>query len=321
MTPMQEKIIDFLKRKQGYVSGEEIAERLKISRQGLWKHIQELKDSGYEISAVPHLGYKLDSSPDRLFAFEVTSDLNTKTIGRKILYFDALGSTMDEAMKQGFGGAASGTLIIAEQQAKGRGRLGRAWASPKYKGIYASLILRPKLPPAQASVLTLLAAVSIVEAVKEACGQELQIKWPNDILCSGEKLGGILTELVASMDEINFVVIGFGINVNNDAKSLVSGATSLYRQQKQNTSRVALLQEILRKVEKNYLALEAKGPEAIIQKWRGHNITLGKRVKVYCQHKAIEGQALDIDADGGLLVRKDSGISEKIMAGDVTHCR
>jgi BirA family biotin operon repressor/biotin-[acetyl-CoA-carboxylase] ligase len=228
---------------------------------------------------------------------------------------------MNVAMQLGMGGVAEGSVVLAESQTKGRGRLGRIWFSPKYKGIYLSLILRPKLSPAQAPVLTLLAAVSISEAIKELTGVQTQIKWPNDILVQHKKLGGILTELSAEMDEINFVVIGIGLNVNNDKKALLGGATSLKSEKKENINRISLLQEILRKIETNYLILEKKGAKPIIEKWREHNITLGRRVRIYSHKEHIEGEALDIDVDGGLLIREDSGIVQKVMAGDVVHCR
>ena len=318
---MQEKILDFLKKKQDYVSGDQIAGRLGISRQALWKHIQELKEIGYDIVAVPHLGYRLESSPDRLFPFEASRDLNTEFIGKKIYYFDTVASTMNIAMDLGLKGAPEGTIVLAESQIRGRGRLGRAWFSPKHKGIYLSLILRPKILPTQASCLTLLAAVSICEAIKEITGLDTQIKWPNDILIRHKKLGGILTELNAEMDKINFVLIGIGLNINNDKKALIAGATSLKEQKKENINRIGLLQEILRKIESNYLHFQKNGAEPIIEKWRHYSVTLGKRVKVYCLKEHIEGEAIDIDIDGGLLVRKDAGVLEKIMSGDVMHCR
>jgi len=319
---MQEKILEFLKEKQSYVSGEELSNQLKISRQALWKHIQELREAGYEILAVPHLGYRLVSLPDRLFPFEISHNLHTKFIGRKICYFDALPSTMDIAMQLGLDGSAEGTVVIAETQTKGRGRLGRSWSSPKYKGIYISLVLRPKILPNASSILTLLAAVSVCEAIQEITTLEARIKWPNDILIHNKKLGGILTELNAEMDSVRFMVIGIGINVNNEQKTIPEGATSLKEQKKENINRIALLQEILRKIEANYSLFQKRtGKESIIDKWRNYNITLGRKVKVACQSMHLEGQALDIDIDGGLLVRRDCGLVEKVMAGDVVLCR
>ncbi|MCX5669639.1 MAG: biotin--[acetyl-CoA-carboxylase] ligase [Candidatus Omnitrophica bacterium] len=318
---MKEKILDYLNKKHDYLSGDQISKHLGISRQGLWKHIQELKDSGYQIVAVPHLGYRLEACPDRLFVFEVARALNTKFIGKKIHYFDYLASTMDLAMQLGMDGAASGSVVLAESQIKGRGRLGREWFSPKYKGIYLSLILRPKILPAACPILTLMSAVSICEAVKKVIDLDAQIKWPNDVLIKNKKVAGILTEMNAEVDKVNFVVIGIGLNVNNDKKSLIAGATSLKEQQGEEISRVVLLQELLRRIENNYLLLEDKGEVEIINKWRNFTLTLGTRVKVDYQDKHIEGQAIDIDVDGALLIRKDSGFIQKISSGDVTACR
>jgi len=318
---MRQKILDFLKRKQDYISGDQISHRLGISRQALWKHIQELKENGYDIVAVPHLGYRLESIPDRLYSFEIARELNTKFIGRKIYYFEGIASTMDTAVQLGIKGASEGTLVLAEAQTKGRGRLGRSWFSPKYKGIYLSLILRPRILPSQSPLLTLLSAVSICEALKEVAEIDAKIKWPNDILIRDKKLGGILTELNAETDKINFVVIGIGLNINNENKNIVSGATSLKNEKKEHINRIDLLREMLRKIENNYLTFKAQGPASIIDKWREYNITLGRRVKVYSQKEHYEGQAIDIDKDGGLLLRNDHGLTQKITAGDVVHCR
>jgi BirA family biotin operon repressor/biotin-[acetyl-CoA-carboxylase] ligase len=318
---MQEKIIDLLKRKHGYISGDQISQRLGISRQALWKHIQQLKDTGYDIIAVPHLGYKLISSPDRLFSFEVSHGLNTKFIARKIYYFEDLSSTMDNALQLGLSNAPEGTLVLAEGQAKGRGRLGRNWFSPRYKGIYLSLILRPKIPPELNPLITLMAAVSICEAIREFLGLSVQIKWPNDIFIQNKKVGGILTELNAEMDITRFVVIGIGLNVNNEKKALPALATSLKEQYAhQEVDRIGLLKEILRQIESNYLLLQHQGSGPIIEKWRQHNITLGRRVKIEFQDKHLEGEAVDIDRDGGLLVRTDSGLTQKITGGNLIHC-
>jgi BirA family biotin operon repressor/biotin-[acetyl-CoA-carboxylase] ligase len=318
---MDDKIIPLLRQKSEYVSGEEIAEHLKVSRQALWKHIQQLKDVGYDIVAVPHLGYKLAASPDRLLPAEITSQLHTKFVGKNIYYFETVSSTMDSAEEVGIKGAPEGTLVVAEGQTKGRGRLARSWHSPKYKGIYLSLLLRPKLLPQSTPILTLLSAVSICEAIHVVSGLEARIKWPNDILLAHKKVGGILTELNAETDTTRFVVIGIGLNVNNDKNSLIKGATSLKEHYKHPLNRIALLQEILRRLESNYLAFQAKGPAPLIQKWKVYNLTLGKRIKVISCRRHLEGMAVDIDSDGGLLLRNDAGLFQKLFSGDIIHCR
>ena len=318
---MHDKILDFLKRKQEYVSGEEISSHLKISRQALWKHIEILRGTGYDIIAVPHLGYKLVSVPDRLFPSEIQHGLKTRFTGKKIYYFDTIASTNDMAMQLGIKGTAEGTVVLSEAQNKGRGRMGRQWLSPKYKGIYMSLCLKPPLLPGQLPILTLLSAVSICEAIREETGLETKIKWPNDIIMHNKKLGGILTELNAEMDEVRFVVIGIGLNVNNDRKSLVSGATSLKEEKGEAVSRISLLQKIFGRIETNYLSFQEKGSGAIADKWRQHNVTLGSRIRVAFHKHHLEGEAVDIDPDGALLIRKDSGVIQKVTAGDVVHCR
>jgi BirA family biotin operon repressor/biotin-[acetyl-CoA-carboxylase] ligase len=170
-------------------------------------------------------------------------------------------------------------------------------------------------------VLTLLAAVSICEAVKKMLNLDVQIKWPNDVFINNKKFTGILTEMNAEIDKINFVVIGIGLNVNNDKKSLIAQSASLKESCGRMVNRIALLQELLRRIENNYFLLENKGAGPIIDKWRSFSLTLGKRVKVYCQNKHIEGCAVDIDNDGSLLIRKDSGLIQKVSSGDVMHCR
>lgn len=318
---MEEKIIELLKKKQEYLSGEELSRSLKISRQALWKHIQSIKEMGFDIAAIPHLGYRLISEPDRLYDFQVYHGLKTRTFGKKILYFNSLNSTMDTATQLAMQGAREGTVVIAESQTQGRGRLGRLWHSPKYKGLYFSIILKPRISLNRAPIITLLAGVSICEAVKESTSLDAQIKWPNDVMLHNKKLGGILTEIKAEVDEISFAVIGVGLNINTDKKSLISGAISLSQEIKEGLSRLQIFQNILNRLEVNYLLFHKKGPLAVTDKWRQLSVTLGKRVKVYSHKEHIEGEAVDIDSDGGLLVRRDCGLTQKVTAGDVVHCR
>ncbi len=314
---MYEPIIRFLKEHQSYLSGEEISRSLNISRAAIWKYMQELRKDGYEIEAVPHLGYRLVSSPDKLFVWEIKFGLNTKRMGQNIIYHDTVTSTMDAAFKVGMEGASEGTVICAESQTKGRGRMGRSWISPKGKGIYFSILLRPKLPPSEVAKLTLMAAVAVAEAVKNVAGVEAQIKWPNDLLVGRKKLAGILTELNAEMDRVKFVVIGIGLNVNASVSQLPSGATSLKNEAKRSFSRVEVLQEILREIEKWYGRLSVQGFDLILDRWKELSLTLGKRVRIADPSGFIEGEAANIDTDGGLLIRQDTGVIVKKMAGDV----
>ncbi len=316
-----DRIVQFLKQADGYVSGEEMSETLKISRAAVWKYIDHLRKDGYGITAVPHLGYRLVSVPDKLLPHEIQFGLNTKTFGRNVVAFDSVGSTMDEAFRLGMEGAPEGTIVCAEAQNKGRGRLGRAWSSPKGKGIYCSFILRPQLPPGQLAQLTLTAAVALAEGLYNAGGIELSIKWPNDILAGGRKLAGILTELRAETDQVDFVVVGIGINVNTPASQLVEGAASLRTAAGRAFNRVAVLQEILRSFETWYAVLGQGRFDQVIEAWKARSSTLKRRVRVTDPNGMVEGMAIDLDTDGGLLVRQDSGTIVKKTAGDVTLTR
>ena len=224
---MQERIIQFLKESDGYISGEEMSQRLNMSRAAIWKYMQELRALGYEIAAVPHLGYQLVTSPDKLLSYEIQSGLNTKIIGKKIIVLETVTSTMDEAFRLGMENCPEGTIVCAEAQSKGRGRLGRAWTSPKGKGLYFSLVLRPSLPLNQLAQLTLMSAVAVAEAIEDISDLKPLIKWPNDILLEGQKLAGILTELRAESDQVKFVVVGVGLNVNSSLNQLIPGPVLL----------------------------------------------------------------------------------------------
>ena len=318
---MNSKILQALRHSNNHISGEDISDSLKISRAAVWKHIQELRKDGYEIEAIPHLGYKLLSSPDRLISDEITSGLHTKILGKRVHSFDTVTSTMDVAFDLGVKSEPEGTIVCAECQTKGRGRLGRGWVSSSGKGIYLSIILRPKILPNEASKLTLLTAVATCEAIRDFTGVDCQIKWPNDLLINEKKVAGILTELSAEMDMVRFVVIGIGINVNNSKNLLPSKSTSLKEELSKQVSRVGLLKTVLKKFDEKYILFSKEGFKKIADEWRSLSATLGRRVKVMHQKEYTEGQAVDIDSDGGLLIRKDSGFTEKVLTGDVTFCR
>ncbi len=318
---MQERILHYLKKSHGYISGEEISHHLNISRAGIWKNIQELRKHGYEIIAVPHLGYSLVASPDKLFPFEIKFDLGTKIFGQKIVYYETVHSTMDEAFELGVEGAPEGTVVCAEGQTKGRGRLGRSWASPKGKGIYMSIILRPQLSPSEVARLTLLCAVAVSEAIKKVTGLEPAIKWPNDLMVDNLKLAGILTELSAEVDQVKFVVVGIGLNVNSSTSQLPFGGTSIKTVLQKSFSRVEIIQEILRAFERWYERLKKEGFSPVVHQWKELSLTLGRRIRIVDPAGTTEGEAFDIDKDGGLLIRNDMGTIVKKMAGDVVVVR
>ena len=303
------------------MTAEELCLHVHVSRQTVWKHILQLRDLGYDISSVPHLGYQLVSCPDRLYPAEVSAGLHTRTIGKAVHYYDHVASTMDVAMRLAQDKAPEGTVVIAETQTAGRGRLGRSWVSPKYKGLYFSIIVRPDTAIGEVASITLMAAVSVCAAVRRTCGLDAQIKWPNDILLGQRKLGGILTEMNAGVDRVNYCVIGIGINVNSDKKTLVDGAVSLAQGAGSAVNRVELFRELLRQFERYYLKFKKQEVGLILDAWRQFSVTLGARVRIDMHKGRLDGVAVDIDTDGGLMVRRDSGLIEKVFAGDVVHCR
>ncbi|MCB9771457.1 MAG: biotin--[acetyl-CoA-carboxylase] ligase [Candidatus Omnitrophica bacterium] len=316
---MQERIIHSLRKSTDYLSGEEISRALNISRAGIWKYIEEFRRQGYEIDAIPRRGYRIRATPDKLLPWEIKFDLGTKILGHNIIYKETIVSTMDEAVRLGIEGAAVGTIVCAESQTKGRGRLGREWVSPLGKGIYASLLLRPKSPLSEVSQLTLVSAVAICEALRAVSGVDAKIKWPNDILIGGKKVAGILTELNAEMDRVRFVVIGFGINVNTLAPQLPAHATSLKLEAKKDFLRVPVVQEILRSFEKWLDIFEKDGFVSIRKRWKDLSFTLGQKVKFIEPSREIVGVAFDLAPDGSLLLRQDSGDIVKKNSGDALH--
>ena len=232
-----------------------------------------------------------------------------------------IASTSNEAKRWAADGAPEGAIVICEEQTGGRGRLSRSWFSPAMQGIWFSLVLRPSFAPQEAPKCTLLAAVAICRAIREVTGVKCGIKWPNDILCSGRKLVGILTEMSAEMDAINYVVIGIGINVNVERQAfpveLRENATSLAEEAGSSISRLSLLLKVLQEMEAWYDISQEKGFAAVLAEWRNLSVTLGNRVFVVAPDKSFEGIAEDIDSDGALRVRIGSRV-ERVLAGDVS---
>ena len=319
---METKLLKLFKKSPDvYLSGEQASEELGVSRTAVWKHIEKLRGLGYEFDAVPHLGYRLRKSPDKLYSYEIEPFLNTKCIGRNIKYFDTLDSTNTTAYKFAKEGAFEGTAIIAEKQTKGRGRLSREWTSPKNKGIYTSIILRPNMAPYQAPGITLVAAVSVAEALRSSTGIEASIKWPNDILINNKKIAGILTEMEAESDSIKFIILGIGINLNAKFTELPKGSTSAFEELHRKVLRFEIAVALFQKLEENYNIFNKEGFSPIRDKWHDLSATLGRRVRATCINRKIEGEAVGIDTDGALKIRLDNGFHEKVMAGDLVLLR
>ena len=324
---LDENILNALRHnKDSYVSGEELCKLADISRAAIWKHIEKLREEGYDIEAVPHLGYKLVAIPDSLIPSEIKWKLKTKVFGRSIISYRKVDSTNIIAYELAEKGMKEGAVILADEQIKGKGRHGRHWSSPSKGGIYMSCILRPSIAPNEISRITLLAAIAVAQAIRDVASLEVTIKWPNDIMMGQRKLCGILTEMKAEQDSVDFVVLGIGINVDVPKHELPKGATSIGEELassggKINLSRVELTKKVLERLEEYYNLMKSEGFEPIIDIWKDLSVMIGSRVKVSLHGKTFEALAHDIDPDGALVVRTDSGVLEKVSSGDVIMVR
>ena len=306
----KKQILKALRECGGYLSGETLSNQLDTSRVSIWKHIHSLKEDGYVIEASPK-GYRLVSSPDLLLPYEFPG------LERRIHYFPEISSTMDAARELAKKGAGDGTIVIAEAQTHGRGRLNREWLSPA-GGIYFTIVLRPGISPAYAPRINLMASIAVATTIKKLFELKAELKWPNDVLIEGRKVCGILAEMDAEMDVVNFVNIGIGINANTSIPQFEKTVTSLKGALGREISRKELLSALLMEIER-WQPLLMK--EDLLQEWKKLSVTLNKDVKIVAPGEVIVGRAIDIDTTGALIVKKRDGSLKKAMAGDCIHLR
>ena len=312
-------VLKALKDAAAPLSGETLATRLGLSRAAVWKRINRLKALGYGIEGSPRRGYRLLAIPDKLLPEEIYQGLQLRFLKGPIYHFETLTSTNDLAKELGAKGAPQGTLVVAEAQTKGRGRLGRGWESPPGAGLYASLLLRPPLPPTELPQITLTTAVAVVRAVRRATGLTLGIKWPNDLLLGDQKVGGILTEMETETDRIRYLVVGLGLNVNKARfpAELKTTATSLALAAGGPLSRLQILQAWLEEFEDLYERFLARQFPQILEEWKNYTVTLGKAVTVRQGAVAISGEALEVAPDGALLVQTPAGDIIRVTSGEI----
>lgn len=321
----EELILAFLAESgEEYTSGEALSGKLGLSRAAVWKHVEALRHKGYRIDALPARGYRLVEVPDRLTALELLPLLSTHDLGQVLHAFETLGSTNAHAYQLAQEGAEHGEIVVAEHQTQGKGRRGREWVSPARKNLYFSAILRPELPPQRAPELTLVAAVALAETLSEA-GVDARIKWPNDVQVGGKKIAGILTELSADAEQVHFVVLGVGVNLNVRREELppelAEIATSLCEARGEKVPRALFAAALWTRLEE-WLDLHAEeGFEPVRARWKALSCTLGQEVLVRSERRELRGVAEDIDASGALLLRTADGAVERILAGDVEQVR
>ena len=319
---MKNKILEILKiQNLQPLSGEKISTQIGISRMAVWKHIKSLKEEGYDILTVGKKGYVLAAIPDKLLPHELAMKIKTTWLGHNIIYRDSVLSTNDLAKQEAQNGAAHGTVVLAEEQVKGKGRIQRAWYSPKSEGLWMSVILRPEWLPQEAAKCTLMTAVILHRTFKKLYNLEVGIKWPNDLLVNDKKLVGILTEMNAQMDGINYIVIGMGINCNFTKQQLPQElqqiAIDLQEVLGKTISRVELFAEVCRQLELAYEEVTRIGFTDILDEWRQNSITLNQEVTVLGIKENYEGRAVNIDDEGALLVQSE-GELKTVLAGDVS---
>jgi BirA family transcriptional regulator, biotin operon repressor / biotin---[acetyl-CoA-carboxylase] ligase len=306
----------------GGVSGAELSQRLGITRAAIWARVEELRRLGYEIEASPVLGYRLVNTPDLLHADDLLARLGkTKVVGRDIRVFEQTTSTNDVVEKLARDGVKEGVVVFAEAQTKGRGRLGRVWSSPPRKGLWFSVLLRPRLRPIEATQLTVAAATAVWRAIHQETGLRPEIKWPNDILIRGRKIVGILTELSAEPDRIKHVTLGVGVDVNLTAAEfpaeLRKTATSLRVELGAPVARADLATAILQELDRDYARIGGGRFPELADEWEQLCTTIGQQVVIHVGDRKICGRAEALDDDGALQVRTEHGHLERIIGGDV----
>ncbi|MGG0716720.1 biotin--[acetyl-CoA-carboxylase] ligase [Robertmurraya massiliosenegalensis] len=319
---LRKKLLDAFTEHDGeFLSGQYLADLMGCSRTAVWKHIEDLRHEGFELEAVRRKGYRIIQKPEHVSSNEIRLGLKTTIIGQQIHYKESVDSTQKVAHRLGLDNAKEGTVVIADEQTGGKGRMDRPWHSPKSTGVWMSVILRPKIPLPMAPQLTLLTAVAVVQAIVENTGLEPHIKWPNDILLHGKKVTGILTELQAEADRIHSVIIGIGINVNQTEadfpEELRSIATSLSIEKGETVNRASLIQEIFSKLEKLYLIYLEKGFKPIKLLWESYAISIGQNITARTLTGNITGKALGITDDGVLQIEDEKGVIHHIYSADI----
>jgi BirA family biotin operon repressor/biotin-[acetyl-CoA-carboxylase] ligase len=291
-----------------------------VSRTAVWKHVKTLEQEGYGIEAVPSKGYRFLSAPDIIVPGEVQRELKTKIIGKEIVHRIETGSTNNLAMELAQQGAVDGMAVVAEAQTGGKGRRGRSWVSPR-GNLYLSVVLRPAVPVYKAPLITLMGAVAVASAIRKHLGVPAAIKWPNDILITEKKVSGLLTEMSAEPDRIRHIVLGVGVNVNMDLRTLPpdirSRSTTLAAAAGRTIDRTGLLKTLLAELDHWYRYFLKKEADVLLA-WQELNETIGKRVAVSGAGEMLEGQAAGVDAEGRLILQLDDGTVRQVAAGDVT---
>lgn len=320
----RERVLALLRERQGeYLSGEAMSRTLGISRAGVWKAIEGLRQEGYTIASAPNRGYCLEDAPDRLRVGELFGLLSDAKIGAQLRCLDVIDSTNTECKRQAMDGAPEGLVVTAEEQTGGRGRRGRGFQSPRGKGLYLSALFRPDMDPARVSDFTAWVAVAVCDGIEACCGVRPQIKWTNDIVLNGKKLCGILTELglESETNSLDYLVTGIGINTNQRredfAPEIRDMATSLALELGRPVRRVELARHVIQALDRMYRNFP-DNKAAYLDRYRQDCVTTGRPVQLITPAQRREAQAVEIDEQFRLVVEFPDGSREALMAGEVS---
>lgn len=320
---LKTEILKILRQSDSYVSGQDLCDRFGVSRTAVWKAVASLKKEGFNIDSVPNRGYLLVESPDVITSSEIESRLTTKWLGRNVISFEELDSTNNELkrMYEQSADIPDGTLVVTERQAAGRGRRGRSWENEKGSSIAMSFILKPSFAPWKASMLTILAAMAVARAIDEIADIDIKIKWPNDVVCGGKKICGILTEMSLEQDYIHYVIVGIGINVSTTSFSdeISAVATSVYKESGVKPARAEIIALVMKHFEALYTEYEKVQDLAPFEKEYNDRLAgIGSRVRVLDPKGEYEGISRGINSTGELIVEKDDGEAVNVYAGEVS---
>jgi len=306
------------------VSGARIARGIGVSRSTVWKWVERLRELGVKVKGHPRTGYFLEKVPDILTPDMLRQRLKGSVFGKRIHHFFKIDSTNRVALELGHAGEPEGAIVVAEEQTAGRGRAGRSWHSERATGIYLSLLLRPRLAPVQAPLLTMMAGLSARTAIESATGLPLDIKWPNDLMIRGKKVGGILTEMHAEPSQVRFVIVGMGINVNQEKfpGELAAVASSLRAESGKRESRLEIVVKLLREFENDYNRFMGEGSASVVKRFEEvSSYARGKRVQVASGVESFSGVTAGLAPEGLLRVKRDDGEVITVVAGDVSELR
>jgi BirA family biotin operon repressor/biotin-[acetyl-CoA-carboxylase] ligase len=303
------------------VPGKVLAELSSISRSGVWKHIVSLRKEGFNIKAGIKSGYMLNSVPDRLLPKIIQQSLKTKRVGKRIEYYESIDSTNAVAKELALKGTPDGTVVVAEHQTKGKGRLKRSWLSLPGENILFSVIFYPQISTDLVFRLTMLASIAAVKAVKRICKVDAKIKWPNDLYINGKKVCGVLTEFSADFDSVHYIVVGIGLNVNfktSKNREIENIATSLMEECGEKISRLSVFTALLEELDLLYESFIKTGGEELEKEWNKYSMVVGRKIKIISGKDEKLGIAKGINKYGHLILLNENGQDEEIVCGDLS---